>query len=77
MSVAGGEVYSECIVCFVNLANIYMDKQQHQQALGCLFECLETHAPFFNQSHFLILYVYRHIVTAHKEIGDLKKALQY
>lgn len=26
MSVGGGEVYSECIVCFVNLANIYMDK---------------------------------------------------
>jgi len=29
MNILGGEVYAECIVSYVNIANIYMDKNQH------------------------------------------------
>lgn len=27
MSLLGGETYGDCLVCFVNLANIYMERQ--------------------------------------------------
>jgi len=77
VNIFGSEAYNDSIVSFVNLANIFQQKQQHQLALSCLFENLERSINIYGQNHFLITYIYNHIVNVHKEIGDLKKALEY
>eukprot|EP01017_Pseudomicrothorax_dubius_P035950 TRINITY_DN5103_c0_g2_i1.p1 TRINITY_DN5103_c0_g2~~TRINITY_DN5103_c0_g2_i1.p1 ORF type:complete len:334 (+),score=121.84 TRINITY_DN5103_c0_g2_i1:47-1003(+) len=76
-NILGGEYNPEGLSILVNLALIFQENEQYQTAIGCLYEALDRTIALHGPDHPKTVNLYQGLGTAHFELEDFKKAIEF
>ncbi len=77
MLVNYGETYPDILVTFANIARIYQQDKEYNNAVNCYLKALELVKSVTSKYHINISFCYSSLASLHYEMKEFKKAIEY
>lgn len=72
-----GETYPDILVTLANIARIYQQDKEFNNAVNCYLKALELVKSVTTKYHINISFCYSSLASLHYEMKDIKKAIEY